>query len=118
LNSLEVFVLCSGQDRTTLVLVGSAGYFFNNSCRSSQSANRSIHRSVGRCLSGLSGCAGLRITGATGATYRIEFVNQVDATNWMTLTNITLPASPYFWAEPDSVTNQLRRYYRAVAGAN
>ena len=62
--------------------------------------------------------AGLRIAGTTGATYRIEFVNQVDATNWMTLTNLTLPASPYFWADPDSVTNQSRRYYRAVTDSN
>jgi hypothetical protein len=62
--------------------------------------------------------AGLRITGTTGATYRIEFVNQVDATNWMALTNITLPVSPYFWADPDAVTNKARRYYRAVAGSN
>ena len=59
--------------------------------------------------------AGLQITGTTGATYRIEFVNQLGATNWMALTNLTLPASPHFWADPNSVTNQARRYYRAVA---
>ncbi|HKX60541.1 MAG TPA: hypothetical protein VJS65_01835 [Verrucomicrobiae bacterium] len=62
--------------------------------------------------------AGLRISGTIGATYRIEFVNQVDATNWMTLTHVTLPVSPYFWADPEAVTNQTRRFYRAVANSN
>jgi hypothetical protein len=62
--------------------------------------------------------AGLRISGTIGATYRIEFVNQLDATNWTTFTNITLPVSPYFWADPDSVTNHASRYYRAVAVSN
>jgi DNA-binding beta-propeller fold protein YncE len=59
--------------------------------------------------------AGLRITGTTGATYRIEYVNQAEATNWTALTNITLPGSPFFWADPDAATNQTRRYYRAVS---
>lgn len=58
--------------------------------------------------------AGLHITGTTGATYRIEFVTQAEATNWTALTNITLTASPHFWADPAAVTNQIRRYYRAV----
>lgn len=62
--------------------------------------------------------AGLRITGTTGATYRIEFVNQVGATNWTALTNVTLPVSPYFWADPDSATNHAHRYYRVVGGSN
>ena len=58
--------------------------------------------------------AGLQITGTIGATYRIEFANDPQATNWLALTNIVLPASPFFWADRDSVTNRTRRYYRAV----
>ena len=58
--------------------------------------------------------AGLDIYGTVGLTYRIDYLSDVTNTNsWTALTNITLPASPYFWVDLSS-TNQPKRFYRSV----
>ncbi len=56
----------------------------------------------------------LAITGTTGATYRVEFTPALPATNWTTLTNIVLPNSPQSVFDPQSITNQSSRFYRAT----
>lgn len=58
--------------------------------------------------------AGIHITGSTGATYRVEFASTSLASNWTTLTNILLPASPFLYTDPAAIPNESRRFYRAV----
>jgi hypothetical protein len=59
--------------------------------------------------------AGITISGTVGAQYRIEFVPALGPTNaWQTLTNLTLPASPYLFIDYGSAQTP-RRFYRAVA---
>ena len=56
----------------------------------------------------------LTIAGATGSTYRIEATSDLANTNvWTTLTNLTLPSSPYDFMDK-SKPQPLRRFYRAV----
>ncbi len=56
----------------------------------------------------------ISLTGTTGATYRVEFALSVPTTNWTTLTNIILPASPHLLVDAQPVTNQSSRFYRAT----
>jgi hypothetical protein len=57
---------------------------------------------------------GLEISGTVGASYRIEFVTMLEATNhWATLTNLVLPASPHLLLDATSPPSQ-SRFYRAV----
>lgn len=58
--------------------------------------------------------AGISLTGTTGATYRVEYALSLLATNWTTLTNILLPASPHLIPDADLVTDQDSRFYRAL----
>lgn len=58
--------------------------------------------------------AGIEITGATGLIYRIDFAEPLSPTNWITLTNITLPSSPFFFVDKTSAANHGNRFYRAV----
>ena len=59
--------------------------------------------------------AGLDIYGTIGMTYRIDYLTDLnDANSWSALTNITLPASPYFWVDVGSAS-QSRRFYRSVS---
>jgi hypothetical protein len=56
----------------------------------------------------------LQIIGTAGATYRIEQVAALGATNnWTGLTNLVLPTSPHLWLDPDA-TSSTNRIYRAV----
>ncbi len=61
--------------------------------------------------------AGLTFSGIVGKSYSIQYVNDFSLTNnwsaWTTLTNLTLPNSPFQfvdWSSPGSS----RRFYRAV----
>jgi len=56
----------------------------------------------------------IALTGTTGATYGVEFTPTLASTNWTTLTNIILTASPYLFADSQPVTSRFSRYYRAV----
>jgi hypothetical protein len=59
--------------------------------------------------------AGLDIYGTIGMTYRIDYLTDLNNPNsWLVLTNITLPASPYFWVDVSSAS-QPRRFYRSVS---
>ena len=56
----------------------------------------------------------LTIAGAVGGAYRIEATSDLVNTNvWTTLTNLTLPSSPYDFIDK-STPQPLRRFYRAV----
>lgn len=57
---------------------------------------------------------GVTITGTEGLTYRIEATtNLAPASVWQTLTNFTLPYSPYLWIDT-AAPGQSRKFYRAV----
>lgn len=58
--------------------------------------------------------AGIHIIGTVGKTYQIEYAAALPSTNWLTLTNLALPASPYLVFDPAPVSAG-SRYYRAVA---
>ena len=56
---------------------------------------------------------GVTIQGSEGQTYRIEYATNLAGSNWLTLTNISLPSSTYLWVDTSSpVLGQ--RFYRAV----
>jgi hypothetical protein len=57
---------------------------------------------------------GFTITGTVSGQYRIEFANVLGGgTNWQTLTNLTLPSSPYFYLDATGA-GKPQRFYRAV----
>ncbi len=59
--------------------------------------------------------AGLTLEGAIGQQFRIDYANVVNlvATNWQTLTNVTLPSSSLLVIDPSS-PGSANRFYRAV----
>ena len=57
--------------------------------------------------------AGILVRGPIGTTNRIEFVSDIQSTNWTTLTNIVLHQSSEFIIDRNS-TKSGRRYYRAA----
>jgi len=57
--------------------------------------------------------AGITVRGPIGSTNRIEYVSILGDTNWMTLTNIVIPFSPFLLFDPNS-PRQARRFYRTV----
>ena len=62
--------------------------------------------------------AGLEIRGTPGETYRVEYTTDLPSASsaqWTVLTNLVLPASPYFHLDREPATACGRRFYRAVA---
>ena len=58
--------------------------------------------------------AGLTISGQIGATYQIQYSPKLNSpTNWATLTNLTLPSSPYLFFDAASASRPVS-FYRAV----
>lgn len=57
--------------------------------------------------------AGITLIGSVGATYRVDYRTNLTTTNWSTLTNLVLPASPHLVIDTDS-PNAPMRFYRAV----
>jgi len=56
--------------------------------------------------------AGITVNGTPGLAYQIQYNTKLN-TNWMTLTNFSLPYSPYLWIDTSTtVTGQ--RFYRSV----
>ena len=53
------------------------------------------------------------VFGKTGDQYRVDYVDELDATNWNTLGYVTLPFSPYFVVDTNS-PNSNKRFYRVV----
>lgn len=61
--------------------------------------------------------AGIRIVGEVGRSYSIQYAVNTDSTanwfNWVSITNITLPSTPYIYLDPGS-GNRSKGFYRAV----
>jgi len=51
--------------------------------------------------------------GNIGSNYLIQATSNLSSSNWVTLTNVVLPTSPYTYIDYDSPTNSLH-FYRAV----
>ncbi|MCL5098415.1 MAG: immunoglobulin domain-containing protein [Candidatus Omnitrophica bacterium] len=57
---------------------------------------------------------GILIQGLPGRNHQIQYADTIGGTtNWVTLTTITLPSSPYLFYDVQS-TNAAKRFYRAV----
>jgi hypothetical protein len=57
--------------------------------------------------------AGITLTGNVGTTNSIQYVTNLGDTNWITLTNLVLPQSPYLFFDVTS-THTPHRFYRDV----
>ncbi len=57
--------------------------------------------------------AGLTIVGQVGGTYQIDYRNDLNNTNWLNITNVVLPRSPYLFIDTESPQYPLR-FYRAA----
>ena len=57
---------------------------------------------------------GLWVQGSVERTYGIEFCTSLQSSNWIPLVDITLPYSPYLFADL-TATNSTSRFYRAIA---
>ena len=59
--------------------------------------------------------AGITLTGTVGNKFRVDYADAVVSgpTNWLTLTTLTLPSSPYLVIDPNSST-RAKRFYRVV----
>src|SRR5205823_3130752 len=56
--------------------------------------------------------SGLTISGKPGSTNLIQYIEAPGKTNWITLTNLVLPGSPYVFYDTISPAN-VKRIYRA-----
>ena len=55
--------------------------------------------------------AGLTITGPVGSNYAVQYATNLSQTNnWQTLTNLTLPYSPYLWVDTSTPATAQRLY--------
>lgn len=59
--------------------------------------------------------AGLTITGQTGHVYCVQYVNDLNSTNWISLTNFTYTGSEFFYLDRQTPF-QPHRFYRVVEG--
>src|SRR5439155_13421866 len=57
--------------------------------------------------------AGISIQGTIGGSYNVQYTQPLNSTNWLSLTNIILPSSPYLFVDTTG-TNRAKRFYRAV----
>ena len=58
--------------------------------------------------------ASIWLSGAVGSVYRVEYRDVLDqSTNWLALTNVVIPASPYLFVDTNSPTLP-QRFYRAA----
>jgi hypothetical protein len=51
--------------------------------------------------------------GQIGSNYLIQATSNLSSSNWITLTNVTLPTNPYIYIDYSSATNS-QQFYRAV----
>jgi hypothetical protein len=56
--------------------------------------------------------SGITITGAVGRTFVVQYTASLPSTNWLTLTNIVLPSTPYLLFDATGPMSA-NRYYRA-----
>lgn len=69
---------------------------------------------VGPATLSLANYAGLTIEGTVGGRYRIEYSPDLNTNNWLFLTNVVLPQSPFLFVDVQSPGKE-KRFYRALA---
>ncbi|MBL9171844.1 MAG: hypothetical protein JNN07_29205 [Verrucomicrobiales bacterium] len=57
---------------------------------------------------------GMVFQGTVGGQYRVEYANSANAASWQSLTNLTLPSSPYLFIDTTASAGAPQRYYRLV----
>jgi hypothetical protein len=57
--------------------------------------------------------AAVYLTGPIGSQYEIQAAAALAPTNWITVTNVTIPTQPFIWVDYSSATNA-QQFYRAV----
>ena len=57
--------------------------------------------------------AAVYLTGPVGKNYRIDTATTLAPTNWVPVTNITIPTQPFIYVDYTSATNKMQ-FYRAV----
>ena len=57
---------------------------------------------------------GMVFQGTVGGQYRVEYANSATAPSWQSLTNLTLPSSPYLFIDTTARAGAPQRYYRLV----
>jgi hypothetical protein len=57
--------------------------------------------------------AGIQVEGTPGRTYRIESAPAIDSADWVAVTNVVLPTSPFTVMDPTPISGS-KRFYRAV----
>lgn len=57
---------------------------------------------------------GMVFQGTVGGQYRVEYANSANAASWQSLTNLTLPSSPYLFIDTTASAGAAQRYYRLV----
>jgi hypothetical protein len=57
---------------------------------------------------------GITISGTIGAAYEVQYTTNLASGNWVNLTNIVLPSSPFLYFDPTPVSGQNRRFYKVV----
>lgn len=75
----------------------------------------SVKLYAGNFGAGVGQYAGLTISGSVGTSYLVQSTTNLTAAgDWLTLTNLALPSSPYLWYDGGSQETGLR-FYRVVA---
>jgi hypothetical protein len=59
---------------------------------------------------------GITISGTIGAAYEVQYTTNLASGNWMNLTNIVLPSSPFLYFDPTPVSSQNQRFYQVISG--
>lgn len=62
----------------------------------------------------ISGSRQLSLNGRVAKTYSVQYSSFLPTTNWITVTNFTLPSSPFPIIETSATTNSSTRFYRAM----
>lgn len=57
---------------------------------------------------------GMVFQGTVGGQYRVEYANSANAASWQSLTNLTLPSSPYLFIDTTAPAGAPQRFYRLV----
>src|SRR5258708_2855268 len=98
-------------DGTDLYIVGESRSFTAGGNAARQNDRNLLHFALNVITINL--YAGLTISAPVGSTNLIQYVNDLNNTNWTTLTNLVLPSSPYIFIDYNS-PNQRERFYRDV----
>jgi hypothetical protein len=96
-------------DGTDLYVVGESRSFTSSGNGPGQNDIMLLH--FAPTLLNINMYAGLTVLAPVGTTNRIQYVNSLNETNWIPLTNFVLPISPYIFIDYSS-PGQPHRFYR------